>query len=260
MPEKNDAVRGLCEVRSAGFAGLKRMLNSPVWSPLSRPTDTHYVQARQAICDDDHGPDRASAVTILGLDLASKIDCLRGQGFSYGGDSCGTTRKGNMKIKNCLLGLTFSVFAATSLASSGLTGQPAPDFALKSASGENLRLSEFRGEVVMINFWATWCGPCRQEMPLLDELYSRYHRVGFSLLGVNIDDDSRKAMNMISELGVSFPVLFDDRKVVSKLYEVDAMPVTILVDREGNVRHVHQGYQPGYEQKYLDEIRSLLRE
>jgi peroxiredoxin len=165
-----------------------------------------------------------------------------------------------MKIKNCLLGLIFSVFAATSLASSGLTGQPAPDFALKSASGENLRLSEFRGDVVMINFWATWCGPCRQEMPLLDELYSRYQRVGFSLLGVNIDDDSRKAMNMISELGVSFPVLFDVRKEVSKLYEVDAMPVTILVDREGNVRYVHQGYKPGYEQDYMDEIRSLLRE
>jgi len=165
-----------------------------------------------------------------------------------------------MKIKNCLLGLIFSVFAATSLASSGLMGQPAPDFVLKSASGENLRLSEFRGDVVMINFWATWCGPCRQEMPLLDEMYTRYQRVGFSLLGVNIDDDSRKALKMISELGVSFPVLFDVSKEVSKLYKVNAMPVTILVDRDGIVRHVHQGYQPGYELDYLDEIRSLLRE
>ena len=146
------------------------------------------------------------------------------------------------------------------LAGSGLTGQVAPDFVLKSSSGENLRLSEYRGDVVMVNFWATWCGPCRQEMPLLDELYSRYQRVGFSLLGVNIDDDSRKAMNMIAELGVSFPVLFDSRKEVSKLYEVDAMPVTVIIDREGNVRHVHHGYKPGYEDQYLDEIRSLLRE
>ena len=165
-----------------------------------------------------------------------------------------------MKMKNILLGLLFSAFAATSLASSGLTGQAAPDFALKSASGENLRLSEYRGDVVMVNFWATWCGPCRQEMPLLDELYSRYGRVGFSLLGVNIDDNSSKAMNMVSELGVSFPVLFDSNKAVSKLYEVDAMPVTVIIDREGNVRHVHQGYKPGYEEKYLDEIRALLRE
>jgi len=165
-----------------------------------------------------------------------------------------------MKIKNLTLGLLVTVFAATSLASSDLEGQVAPDFALKSSTGENLRLSEYRGDVVMINFWATWCGPCRQEMPLLDELYTRYERVGFSLLGVNIDDDSRRAMQMIEELGVSFPVLFDARKEVSELYEVEAMPVTVLVDREGNVRYVHHGYKPGYEDKYLDQIRSLLRE
>jgi len=165
-----------------------------------------------------------------------------------------------MKMKNLLVALALSVFAATSLASSGLTGQVAPDFALKSSTGDNLRLSEYRGDVVMVNFWATWCGPCRQEMPLLDELYSRYERVGFSLLGVNIDDDSRKAMRMVSELGVSFPVLFDDRKEVSKLYAVEAMPVTVLIDREGTVRYVHHGYKPGYEEKYLDQIRSLLRE
>jgi peroxiredoxin len=165
-----------------------------------------------------------------------------------------------MKIKNLTLGLLVIVFAATSLASSDLEGRPAPDFALKSSTGENLRLSEYRGDVVMINFWATWCGPCRQEMPLLDELYTRYQRVGFNLLGVNIDDDSRRAMQMIEELGVNFPVLFDARKEVSKLYEVEAMPVTVLVDREGNVRHVHHGYKPGYEDAYLDQVRALLRE
>ena len=147
-----------------------------------------------------------------------------------------------------------------SIASSGLAGQTAPDFALKSATGENLRLSEYRGDVVMINFWATWCGPCRQEMPLLDDLYNRYQRVGFNLLGVNIDDDSGRAMQMYEELGVSFPVLFDEKKEVSKLYQVEAMPVTILVDRHGTVRHVHLGYKPGYEEKYLTEIRALLRE
>ncbi len=163
-----------------------------------------------------------------------------------------------LRIK--LLGALLSIFAASSLASSGLTGQSAPDFVLKNAAGENLRLSEYRGDVVMINFWATWCGPCRQEMPLLDELYGRYQRVGFSLLGINIDDDFRRAMAMVNELGVSFPVLFDENKEVSKLYEVEAMPVTLLLDRQGTVRHVHHGYKPGYEQNYLNEIRSLLRE
>jgi len=163
-------------------------------------------------------------------------------------------------LKTILPGIILAIFAASSLASSTLEGQSAPDFVLKSSAGDNLRLSEYRGDVVMINFWATWCGPCRQEMPLLDDLYSRYERVGFTLLGVNIDDDSRRAMKMIEELGVNFPVLFDDGKDVSKLYAVEAMPVTVLVDREGTVRHVHHGYKPGYEEKYLTEIRALLRE
>ena len=163
-------------------------------------------------------------------------------------------------LRSIVLGALITAFAATSIASSGLAGQAAPDFVLKSSTGENLRLSEHRGDVVMINFWATWCGPCRQEMPLLDDLYSRYERVGFSLLGVNIDDDSRRARQRMYDLGVIFPVLFDEAKEVSKLYEVEAMPVTVLVDREGVVRHVHHGYKPGYEDKYLTEIRALLRE
>lgn len=163
-------------------------------------------------------------------------------------------------LKMILLGALLSIGTAGSLASSGLAGQTAPDFVLKSTTGENLRLSEYRGDVVLINFWATWCGPCRQEMPLLDELYQRYQRVGFRLLGVNIDDDSSRATAMVDELGVSFPVVFDAQKKVSKLYDVEAMPATVLLDREGTVRHVHHGYQPGYEQQYLDEIRSLLRE
>ncbi len=159
-----------------------------------------------------------------------------------------------------LLGAIIVIFTVSTLAASSLEGKVAPDFVLRSATGENLRLSEYRGDVVLINFWATWRGPCRQEMPLLDDLYGRYQRVGFNLLGVNIDEDSRRAMQMVQELGVKFPVLFDENKEVSKLYEVAAMPVTILVDREGIVRHVHHGYKPGYEEKYLTEIRSLLRE
>ena len=163
-------------------------------------------------------------------------------------------------LRTTLLGAILVIFTVSTLAASSLEGQVAPDFVLRSATGENLRLSEYRGDVVLINFWATWCGPCRQEMPLLDDLYGRYQRVGFNLLGINIDEDSRRAMQMVQELGVNFPVLFDENKEVSKLYEVEAMPVTILVDREGIVRHVHHGYKPGYEEKYLTEIRSLLRE
>jgi peroxiredoxin len=136
----------------------------------------------------------------------------------------------------------------------------APDFTLKSHSGENLRLSELRGDVVMINFWASWCGPCRQEMPLLEQLYAEYHPLGFTILGVNVEEDSSKAKAMLDEMPVSFPVLFDTRSQVSKLYDVVAMPSTVLVDRDGNVRYLHHGYKPGYEQSYQEQVRALIRE
>lgn len=139
-------------------------------------------------------------------------------------------------------------------------GVEAPDFALRSSSGQNLRLSEYRGQVVMINFWATWCGPCRQEMPKLDEIFARYEPAGFALLGVNIDEDSAQAQRLADELGVTFPLLFDDEQSVSRLYDVQAMPMTVMVDRDGEVRSVHYGYRPGMEQRYLDEVRALLRE
>ncbi len=137
---------------------------------------------------------------------------------------------------------------------------PAPDFVLKSASGTNLRLSEYRGEVVMINFWASWCGPCRQEMPILDELYSQYRELGFTILGVNVEENSNDAKDLLKEIPVSFPVLFDNKSSVSKLYDVIAMPSTVLVDRSGNVRYLHHGYKPGYEDTYQQQVRTLIRE
>jgi len=142
----------------------------------------------------------------------------------------------------------------------GLVGAPAPDFTLSTIGGPNMRLSEHAGRVVMLNFWATWCGPCRQEMPALQTIYSRYEQAGFSLLGINMDAEPDEARRMAESLGVSFPLLVGDAKSVAQLYDVRAMPVTVLIDRDGQVRYVHQGYKPGYEADYLDQVRQLLRE
>jgi thiol-disulfide isomerase/thioredoxin len=145
-------------------------------------------------------------------------------------------------------------------ASADIVGQPAPDFALRSMKGPSVRLSEHLGEVVIINFWATWCGPCRQEMPLLDELYAKYQRAGLIMLSVNIDEKLDPAIEMAQTLKVSYPVLFDTRKEVSRAYDVSAMPVTVLVDRAGVVRYVSEGYKPGYEKRYTEKLRELLNE
>jgi len=136
----------------------------------------------------------------------------------------------------------------------------AHDFTLKSNSGKNLRLSDFRGQVVLINFWATWCGPCRQEMPKLDELYKRYKRAGVAVWGVNVEDDSSLAENFLKNNPVDFPVLYDVSSEVSELYDVDAMPTTVIVDRNGKMRHLHRGYKPGYENIYRQQIKELLKE
>lgn len=137
---------------------------------------------------------------------------------------------------------------------------PAPDFTLKSNSGENLKLSEFRGDVVLINFWASWCGPCRQEMPLLDDLYQRYNPIGFTILGVNVEENPDQAMQLLKEVPVSFPVLFDTQNSVSRLYNLVGMPSTMIVDRDGNIRYQHFSYLPGYEKKYEEQIKELIRE
>ncbi|MFZ5504315.1 MAG: TlpA family protein disulfide reductase [Pseudomonadota bacterium] len=137
---------------------------------------------------------------------------------------------------------------------------PAPDFTLRSLDGPNLRLQEQRGKVVLLNFWATWCGPCREEMPQLNKLFERFRPSGFTLLGVNVDEDSRNAAGIAGQLGVKFPVLLDSDKRVAKLYDLSAMPSTVLIDRDGKVRYLHRGYKSGVESTYDQQIRALLKE
>ncbi len=154
----------------------------------------------------------------------------------------------------------FLICAAPYAAHAVATEEAAPDFTLKSLTGTNLRLEEYRGQVVLINFWASWCGPCRQEMPILDRLHQRYEDTGFSVLGVNVEEDSSSALKVVDRTGVTFPVLFDTEQVVSRLYELKAMPSTVVVDRDGNVRYIHKGYKPGDESKYVEVVKALIRE
>jgi peroxiredoxin len=137
---------------------------------------------------------------------------------------------------------------------------PAPDFTLRQIDGPNLRLGEQRGRVVMVNFWATWCGPCRIELPHLDKLHAKYRSSGFLLLGVNIDDDPNAAKALALKMSLKFPVLFDSEKKVVAAYDLNAMPATVLIDRDGKVRHLHRGYKDGVEQLYEQQVRALLKE
>jgi thiol-disulfide isomerase/thioredoxin len=161
------------------------------------------------------------------------------------------------------LGLTMVYFAClfTSLnIMAADTKGPAPDFTLASKDGANVRLQEQLGNVVLVNFWASWCGPCREELPYLEDLQQEYADLGFTILAVNVDEDPSKADILLNDIPVSFPVLFDVNDEVSKLYKVKAMPTTVIIDRDGNQRLLHHGYKSGDEVKYKQAVKALLRE
>jgi peroxiredoxin len=139
-------------------------------------------------------------------------------------------------------------------------GGPAPSFTLAALTGQQAALSQYKGQVVMVNFWATWCGPCQQEMPLLDQMYKKYKPAGFTLIGVNVDKEAPPVRELMARKPVSFPVLLDPANQVSKAYHVDEMPSSVLIDRKGEIRYIHRGYRPGDENEYQDRIRQLIRE
>lgn len=163
------------------------------------------------------------------------------------------TVKNLIKTTLIITSLLFNAHAAE-------VSQPAPDFTLKSYTGANLKLSEYRGKVVLLNFWASWCGPCRQEMPLLEKMHNKYKGLGFTVMGVNVEENSAKAKGIVKKDKLTFPILFDTQSRASKLYQVSAMPSTVLIDRNGKMRYLHKGYKAGDEKTYVKWIKKLIRE
>ncbi len=161
------------------------------------------------------------------------------------------------KILIALSGMAFSLMLALSVQAEDLSG-PAPEFALKAMDGKTVRLSDYKGQVVMINFWASWCGPCREEMPILEDMYNTYKKAGFVLLGVTIDERVSDAKNFLDKSPVSFPVLLDTKGKVADLYNNRAMPSSYFIDRKGNLAHLHKGYRPGEESNYKSVIKKLI--
>ena len=161
-------------------------------------------------------------------------------------------------FKRCTIAAV--IIASTAFAASGDAAGPAPAFTLTGLSGQPAALSQYKGQVVMVNFWATWCGPCQQELPLLDQMYKKYKPAGFTLLGVNVDKDAPTVKALLARKPVSFPVLLDPANQVSKAYHVEEMPSSVIIDRKGEIRYIHRGYRPGDENEYQDRIRQLIRE
>ena len=141
-----------------------------------------------------------------------------------------------------------------------LLGQPAPDFALRAAAGANVRLSEHRGEVVVLSFWSSRCTSCRTQLVALNRSLATYRSAGLEVYGVGVDDDPVQAQEFARSAGVGFALLLDPVKAVSRSYQVDNLPMTVLIDRGGTVRHVLRDYSAASDGLYLRELRGLLNE
>ncbi len=156
--------------------------------------------------------------------------------------------------------IILSIMLLTQLAQADTEAVRANDFTLISRGGENIRLNELAGKVVLVNFWASWCAPCRKEMPKLEQLHQKYKDLGVTILAINIDENPELSKKVLKDIPVSFPILYDPENNVSADYDIQSMPSTFLVDKNGLLRFRHNGYLAGYEDKYEKQIKHLLRE
>ncbi|MGH2626945.1 MAG: TlpA family protein disulfide reductase [Anaerolineales bacterium] len=137
----------------------------------------------------------------------------------------------------------FLLLASVLAAQGAAVGAPAPDFGLRTLVGDSVRLSALRGRPVLVNFWASWCDPCRSEMPEIAAAYARHRETGLEVLAVNLRDQERErdVRRFVAELALPFPVLLDDKGRTRRRYRLGAIPTSVFIDTAGVIRVVHPG-------------------
>lgn len=139
-----------------------------------------------------------------------------------------------------------------------LKGKPAPDFTLQSLDGKNVRLADFRGKAVLLNFWATWCEPCKKSFPKLQSVYTKY-KGQLEIVAISEDDENSGLKEFGDAHGsVKFPLLWDDGKAIAAKWKPPTMPCTFIVDKTGVVKFVHVGYHDGAEDVIEKQVKSLI--
>lgn len=141
-----------------------------------------------------------------------------------------------------------------------MASSTAPDFALRSVAGTNHRLSEHRGEVVALIFWASWCGECRRELVRFEKLRATYAPAGLVVLSVSLDEEPARAATIARAAGIDYPVLLDAGKKVSRTYDADRLPLIFLIDRNGVIRARHDALDEREQRSFLVQLRDLIDE
>lgn len=153
------------------------------------------------------------------------------------------------------LGLTAGAWMFRASSASG-EGEALPDFTLRDACGQAVRIHDYKGQVIVLDFWASWCGPCLAAMPAMHRLYADYADDGLVLFGVNIND-TKDPNDTLYELGVSYPILVKGERVAQE-FGVRGIPTILVIDRDGTIVHRSSGWSPSMEHELADLIESLL--
>lgn len=146
------------------------------------------------------------------------------------------------------------------LAGQTLAGQPAPAFTLPTLDGSGkMSLEQYRGQVVYVDFWASWCGPCRKSLPLLNELRQELHDQGFEVLAINLDDDAADGLRFLEQFPVQYPTLHDSQGDTPQRFGLRGMPTSYLIDRQGNLVAKHEGFKPSDMKKIRQQVLQQLQ-
>ncbi|OFI36293.1 redoxin [Alteromonas lipolytica] len=140
-----------------------------------------------------------------------------------------------------------------------MAAQPAPELALQLAS-KQVNLSDYKGQVVYLDFWASWCKPCQRSFPWMNEMQAKYGDKGFTVIAINLDSERKLADSFLSKLPAHFPVAYDPEGESAQAYKLKGMPTSYLIDKAGNLRIAHQGFHVEKQSKYEQEIQGLMAE
>ena len=155
---------------------------------------------------------------------------------------------------------SFAAWSLTATAGALGVGDAPPPIDLPDLEGNEVDLDELRGKVVVVDFWASWCGPCRQEMPVLQTFHEKYATEGLVVIGVNVDRSSKKMQEFLEGNPVTFRIVHDPKTLVAQRYEPTTMPTSYVVGRDGKLRYIHQGFRKKDAENIEARLTTLLAE